>query len=82
MFQAEGDAEAGRMILYNCSLGQITREFATTEDSTEAQTATLPFTVAGDNGTGLTRVGYDPSSATYDTMFTTPPVPALPADSQ
>lgn len=82
MFQAEGDAEAGRMILYNCSLGQITREFATTEDSTEAATATLPFTVDGDNGTGLSRVGYSPSSATYDTMFTTPPVPALPAQSQ
>lgn len=78
MFQAEGDQEARRMIMYNVALGQITREYATTEDSIEPQTATLPFTVNGDNGTGITRVGYDPASATYATMFTTPPVPVLP----
>lgn len=78
MFQADGDAENRRMILYNISLGQITREHATTEDSTEPQTATLPFTVNGDNGTGITRVSYAPKDAVYNTMFTTPPVPALP----
>lgn len=81
MFQAEGDQEARRMIMYNCSLGQITREYATTEDTVEPQTATLPFTVNGDNETGITRVGYAPDSATYDTMFETPPVPTLPAES-
>lgn len=78
MFQGDGDQENRRMILYNVSLGQITREFATTEDSTEPQTATLPFTVNGDNGTGITRVSYAPTDAVYNTMFTTPPVPALP----
>lgn len=79
MFQADGDAENRRMIMYNVSLGQITREYATTEDSVEPQTATLPFTVAGDNTTGITRVSYKPDDAVYNTMFTTPPVPALPA---
>ena len=81
MFQAEGDQEGRRMIMYNVSLGQITREYATTEDTVEPQTATLPFTVNGDNGTGITRVGYAPDNAPYNTMFTTPPVPALPAAS-
>lgn len=78
MFQADGDVENRRMILYNISLGQITREHATTEDSTEPQTATLPFSVSGDNTTGITRVSYAPTDAVYNTMFTTPPVPALP----
>lgn len=81
MFQGDGDAENRRMIVYNVSLGQITREYSTTEDSIEPQTATLPFTVNGDNGTGLTKVSYTPTDATYDTMFSTPPVPALPAGS-
>ena len=78
MFQGDGDKENRRMIVYNVALGQINREYATTEDSIEPQTATLPFTVNGDNGTGITKVSYAPDNATYDTMFTTPPVPALP----
>ena len=77
-FQSEGDQEARRMIMYNCSLGQITREYATTEDSIEPATATLPFTVSGDNGTGITRVSYAPDDTPYDTLFTVPPVPELP----
>lgn len=79
MFQGDGDAENRRMIVYNVSLGQITREFATVEESIEPQTATLPFTVSGDNKTGITRVSYAPADAVYNTMFTTPPVPTLPS---
>ena len=82
MFQGEGDIEARRMIIYNVALGQITREFATVEDSIEPQTATLPFTVNGDNVTGITRVAYSPDDTPYETMFTTPPVPALPSASE
>ena len=78
MFQSEGDQEARRGILYNVSLGQITREYATTEDTIEPGTATLPFTVNGDNGTGIVRASYTPASSAYNTLFTTPPVPALP----
>ena len=82
MFQIEGDAEARRGILYNVSLGQISREYATIEDSIEPQTATLPFTVNGDNETGIIRVAYGEDSAVYNTIFTNPPVPTLPAQSQ
>lgn len=79
MFESDGDAEKRRGILYNCNLGQITREYATVEDSIEPQTATLPFTCVGDNKTGLTRVGYPESVPGYATLFTDPPVPALPS---
>ena len=79
MFQSEGDESARRGIFYNVSLGQITREYATTEDTTEPATATLPFTVNGDNKTGIVRVAYTSGNAVYTTMFTTPPVPALPS---
>lgn len=82
MFQGDGDAENRRLIFYNVTLGQITREYATTEDTVEPQTATLAFTVNGDNGTGITRVSYGPDSDVYDTMFTTAPVPELPEASQ
>ena len=82
MFEAETDIAARRCILYNLSLGQITREYATTEASAEPQTAKLPFTVTGDNATKITRVAYKPSDATYDSMFTTPPVPVLPDASE
>lgn len=78
VFQSEGDQEARRMIMYNVALGQITREYATTEDTVEPATATLPYTVNGDSGTGITRVSYAPDDADYDNLFTTPPVPALP----
>ena len=80
MFQSEGDTEARRGIFYNVALGQITREYATTEDSVEPGTATLPFTVSGDNKTGIVRASYAPASSAYNTLFTAPPVPALPAN--
>lgn len=82
MFQAEGDAEARRGIFYNVSLGSISREYATTEDSIEPQTATLPFTVSGDNKTGIVRAAYSLASSAYATLFTNPPVPTLPQKSE
>lgn len=81
IFEGSGDAEHRRMIVYNVALGQINREYETTEDSIEPQTATLPFTANGDNATGIVYVSYKESDAVYSTMFTTPPVPALPAGS-
>ena len=75
MFQAEGDAEARRGIFYNVALGQITREYSTTEDTIEPATATLPFTVNGDNKTGVVRAAFTEGAAAYSTMFTSPPVP-------
>ena len=75
-FQTEGDDKARRGIFYNVSLGQITREYSTTEDSIEPATATLPFTVNGDNKTGVVRAAYTDGAAAYTTIFTTPPVPS------
>lgn len=74
-FQAEGDAESRRCILYNVTLGQITREFATIEGAQEPKTAQLPITVVGDNETGVTRAIYGQAATGYSTIFTNPPKP-------
>ena len=76
-FQVEGDEEARRVIMYNCSLGGINREFATIEESKEPATETISVTCAGDNATGITMVSYKPADSGYATLFTAPPVPAL-----
>ena len=80
MFESEGDAEHRRGILYNVTLGQINREYSTTEDQKEPKTATLSFTVNGDNGTGITKVSYGESASGYNSLFTNPPSPALPSN--
>jgi len=74
-FQVEGDAESRRIILYNCSLGGITREYATTEDTIEPATETIAVTVAGDNNTGISMVSYGQTATGYSTLFTSPPAP-------
>lgn len=76
-FQVEGDAESRRVILYNCSLGAITREYATIEESKEPATETLPVTCTGDNATGVTMAVYKPSDTGYATLFTAPTAPAI-----
>ena len=76
-FQVEGDAESRRVILYNCSLGAITREYATIEDSKEPATETLAVTCTGDNKTGVTMAVYKPADDGYDTLFTAPTAPAI-----
>lgn len=78
MFQVEGDQESGRAIFYNVSFGAITREYNTIEESKEPNTETIPVTVVGDNKTGISKVTFVPSDAAYATLFTNPPVPALP----
>lgn len=81
-FQVEGDAESRRIILYNASLGGIKREFSTIEDTKEPVTETIPVTVTGDNKTGIGMVSYTPDKAGYKTLFTNPPIPMLPEDSE
>ena len=78
-FQCEGDQESRRGIFYNVTLGQITRAYQTKEANIEPQTATLPFTVIGDNKTGIIKVFYGKQATAYNTIFTSPPLPALPA---
>lgn len=80
--QSEGDAESRRFILYNVSLGGIQREFNTIEEDKEPVTETIDITVTGDNTTGLAYVSYKPGDDGYETIFTTPPVPALPSESE
>lgn len=77
--QAEGDAQGRRFILYNVTLGQIQFEAATTEDTVEPATETIDITVTGDNKTGITMAEYPKDATAYNTLFTNPPVPALPA---
>ena len=80
-FQVEGDAESRRVIMYNCSLGAITREFATIEEEKEPATETLAVTVTGDNGTGVSMASYRPDDAGYDTLFTSPEAPEFESES-
>ena len=74
-FQVEGDEESRRIIMYNCSLGGITREYNTEEDTIEPATETIAVTVAGDNKTGISMVSYNQASTGYSTLFTNPPAP-------
>ena len=76
-FQVEGDAESRRVILYNCSLGAITREYATIEDTTEPATETLPITCTGVDSNGVTMAVYSPEDTGYATLFTAPTAPEL-----
>lgn len=74
-FQVEGDAESRRIIMYNCSLGGITREYSTEEESIEPSTETISVTVAGDNKSGVSMVAYGQATTGYSTLFTNPPAP-------
>lgn len=80
-FQVEGDAESRRVILYNCSLGAITREFNTIEESKEPATETLSVTCIGDVPTGVTVASYKPGDAGYDDLFTNPAAPEIESES-
>ena len=74
-FEVDGDAEKRRIIMYNCALGGITREYATEEESIEPATETIAVTVAGDNNTGISMVSYNQATTGYSTLFTNPPAP-------
>ena len=76
-FQVEGDAESRRVILYNCSLGAINREYNTIEENKEPTTETLGVTCIGDNATGVTMAVLKPADTGYATLFTAPTAPAI-----
>lgn len=77
VFQIEGDAESRRVILYNCSLGAIKREYNTIEENKEPATETLGVTCIGDNATGVTMAVLKPDDTGYNTLFTAPTAPAI-----
>ena len=76
-FQVEGDAESRRVILYNCSLGGISREYNTIEENKEPTTETIPVTCTGDNASGVTMAVLKPGDTGYDTLFTAPAAPVI-----
>ena len=76
-FQVEGDAESRRVILYNCSLGDITREYNTIEESKEPTTETIGVTCIGDVPTGVTMAVLKPTDSGYATLFTAPAAPVI-----
>ena len=80
-FEVQGDKQARRVIFYNGSLGAITREFATIEDTKEPTTESIATTFVGDNATGITMVTYNKGDSGYESLFTNPPAPALPTGS-
>ena len=81
MFEVQGNEGPERLIYYNGSMGGITREFATIEDNIEVQTETISIKIDGDAATGISKVGYDGTKSGFDTLFTNPPAPTLPAGS-
>jgi phi13 family phage major tail protein len=76
-FQVEGDAEARRVILYNCTLGAITREYNTIEDTKEPATESISINCTGDNTSGVTKAVLKPGDSGYDTLFTAPTAPVI-----
>lgn len=76
-WQFEGDSESRRAIMYNCTLGVITREYNTIEESKEPTTETLNITCIGDNGSGVTKATFKPGDTGYSTLFTAPTAPEL-----
>ena len=77
-FEVQGDKGPERVIFYNGSMGGITREYATIEESVEVQTESMPLTFTGDNKTGITKVVYMEGDSGFETLFTNPPAPKLP----
>lgn len=78
MFEVQGNAGAERLIYYNGTMGGITREFATIEESIEVQTESVSVKINGDAATGMSKVAYSEDKAGFDTLFTNPPAPVLP----
>lgn len=76
-FEVQGDDEARRVILYNCTLGAINRSYNTIEESKEPTTETLPVTCIGDNSSGVTMAVLKPGDTGYSTLFTAPAAPAI-----
>lgn len=76
-FQGSGDKNNRRHIMYNVSLGAISREHKTIEESVEVEEETLPITVTGDNNSGIMKITYSEGDAGYESLFTAPVIPEL-----
>ena len=81
MFETQGNEGPERVIFYNATMGGINREYATIEDSVEVQTESCSVKIVGDVATGMSKVVYSKDKAGFETLFTNPPAPILPAES-
>lgn len=81
IFEVQGDVQARRTIVYNIELGRITANPSTQQDTIEPTTESLALNVIGDNKTGLVQASYETGDSAYATLYSNPPVPALPAES-
>ena len=73
MFEVQNDVSARRYVFYNISVGRVTTEAATTEESVSVQTATLSITASAAVDTGYVRAYTtdDTASGIYNAWFTT-----------
>lgn len=80
MFEVQSDESARRYVFYNVSIGRVSTNAATTEESTTVQTATLNITAAAAKDTGYVRAYTTDLTpdATYNAWFTAVQVPSMP----
>lgn len=76
-FQTETDGTPIRVILYNCSLGDISRSYETIGEQKEPKTATLPVTCIGASTNGVTMATFKQGDTGYATLFSTPTAPTI-----
>ncbi len=75
LFEVKGDVKNRRNAFYNCSSSRPETENATTEDSTDVSTETLPITMIPKSigGKNITKLSIPPTTANqavYDKFFT------------
>lgn len=76
-FQAEGDKQSRKVILYNVSLGGITKEHTTIKKAKEPNAESVKISAVGDIATGIVQTTYNPDDAGYATVFKNPTAPTL-----
>ena len=81
-FEVNGNAKKTRYIIYNVKPGAITVSNQTTEEDIEVTTESLSLQMIGDNKTGIIKTKYEEGDTGYETVFSNPPVPAIPVVSQ
>lgn len=75
MFQFEGDVNATKYIIYNCTFGRPSLEGSTKEDTTEPNTTSIPFTsvpLVTEFG-NIVRAKVPSTASNYATFFTSAP---------
>lgn len=79
LYEVQSDVKARRYCFYNVTVGRAEVNAATTEESTEVQTATLDITAAAARDTGYVKVHTTDGTpdATYNAFFTAVPVVSL-----